>query len=159
MKCPACGSAEMVHETRDMPYTYKGETTTIKAVTGHYCPACGEGITDFPESTRVTTEMLAFNREVNATRIDPEEIAATRAALKLSQRDASALFGGGVNAFNRYEAGATRPPLSLVQLLRLLRNHPELLDEVKQNAPVAAQAAALTMKKPTAKALPAALRR
>lgn len=29
MKCPCCGAAELVHDTRDMPYTYKGEFTTI----------------------------------------------------------------------------------------------------------------------------------
>ncbi len=159
MKCPTCGAAEMVHDTRDLPYTYKGETTTISAVTGDFCPACGESITDFAESSRVSADMLAFNREVNATRIEPAEIAETRVALKLSQRDASVLFGGGINAFNRYEAGATRPPLSLVQLLRLLRNHPELLEEVRSNSPAAAQARPLGLKQPMAKPLPAALRR
>jgi HTH-type transcriptional regulator / antitoxin MqsA len=41
MKCPACGAAELVHDTRDMPYTYKGDSTTIEAVTGDFCPACG----------------------------------------------------------------------------------------------------------------------
>lgn len=159
MKCPVCGAAEMVHDTRDLPYTYKGETTIIKAVTGEFCPACGESITDFAESSRVSADMLAFNREVNATRIEPAEIAETRAALQLSQRDASILFGGGINAFNRYEAGATRPPLSLVQLLRLLRNHPELLEEVRKNSPATAQVQPLSMKQPNTKSLPAALRR
>ena len=42
MKCPCCAAAELVHDTRDMPYIYKGETTTIPAVTGDFCPACGE---------------------------------------------------------------------------------------------------------------------
>jgi len=26
MKCPVCGAAELIHDTRDLPYTYKGET-------------------------------------------------------------------------------------------------------------------------------------
>ena len=42
MKCPCCGVAELIHDTRDMPYIYKGETNTIPAVTGDFCPACGE---------------------------------------------------------------------------------------------------------------------
>ena len=42
MKCPCCGAAELIHDTRDMPYTYKGQTNTIPAVTGDFCPACGE---------------------------------------------------------------------------------------------------------------------
>ncbi len=32
MKCPVCGAAELIHDTRDLPSTYKGETTTIPAV-------------------------------------------------------------------------------------------------------------------------------
>jgi len=41
MKCPCCGAAELIPDTRDMPYTYKGEHTIIPAVTGDFCPACG----------------------------------------------------------------------------------------------------------------------
>ena len=37
MKCPVCGAAELIHDTRDLPYTYKGETTVIAAVTGDFC--------------------------------------------------------------------------------------------------------------------------
>lgn len=54
------------------------------------------------------------------------------ATLRLDQREAAALFGGGVNAFSRYETGKTKPPLALVQLLRLLERHPELLEEMRQ---------------------------
>jgi len=37
MKCINCGAAKMVHDTRDVPYTYKGESTTIPGVTGNFC--------------------------------------------------------------------------------------------------------------------------
>ena len=39
MKCPCCAATELIHDTRDMPYIYKGEATTIPAVTGNFCPA------------------------------------------------------------------------------------------------------------------------
>jgi len=61
-KCPACGAAELVHDTRELPYTYKGETTTIPAVAGDYCPACGESVLDAAQSARVSAAMLVFNR-------------------------------------------------------------------------------------------------
>lgn len=66
MKCPVCGAAELIHDTRDLPYTYKGETTTIPAVTGEFCPACDESITDMAETERVMREMQAFNKQANA---------------------------------------------------------------------------------------------
>jgi len=55
-----------VHNTRDIPYTYKGESTTIPAVTGDFCPACGEVFLEADESARASALMLDFNREVNA---------------------------------------------------------------------------------------------
>ena len=131
MKCPVCGAAKLVHDTRDMPYTYKGETTTIPAVTGDYCPACGEVISDAAESARTMALMLEFNKQVNAAIVDPEFIASVRKKLALDQRQAAEIFGGGVNAFSRYENGKTKPPLALVKLLKVLDRHPDLLDEVK----------------------------
>ena len=58
MKCPLCAAAELVHDTRDLPYTYKGETTLIPAVTGDFCPACGEAILNAAESSRTGAAML-----------------------------------------------------------------------------------------------------
>ncbi|GJI90609.1 MULTISPECIES: type II toxin-antitoxin system MqsA family antitoxin [Duganella] len=67
MKCPICGEAELIHGTRDIPYTYKGETIVIRAVTADLCPACGENILDAAESSRVNFAMLEFNRLVNVS--------------------------------------------------------------------------------------------
>ena len=64
MKCPTCGAAELVRDTRDLSYTHNGETTVIPAVTADFCPACGESITDKEETERVMREMLAFDRRV-----------------------------------------------------------------------------------------------
>jgi HTH-type transcriptional regulator/antitoxin MqsA len=130
MKCPNCGAAELIHDTRDIPYTYKGETTILKT-TGEFCPACGESIHDREDSERVMREMREFTRQVNAAIVDPAFIASVRKKLALDQREAAEIFGGGVNAFSRYENGKTKPPLALVKLLRVLDRHPELIDEVK----------------------------
>ena len=131
MKCPVCGEAKLIHDTRDLPYTYKGETTTIPAVTADFCPACNESITDLAETERVMREMQAFNKQVNAAIVDPGFIVNVRKKLDLGQREAGEIFGGGVNAFSRYENGKTRPSLALVKLLKVLERHPDLLNEVR----------------------------
>ena len=131
MKCPVCGAAELIHDTRDLPYTYKGETTMIPAVTANFCPACDESITDMAETERVMREMQAFHKQVNAAIVDPGFIIAVRKKLNLGQREAAEIFGGGVNAFSRYENGKTKPPLALVKLFKLLDRHPDLLDELR----------------------------
>ena len=131
MKCPSCAAAELVHDTRDMRYIYKGASTIIPAVTGDFCAACGEAVLDRAESTRTSTAMLEFNKQVNASIVDPDFIASVRKKLALDQREAAEIFGGGVNAFSRYENGKTKPPLALVKLLKVLDRHPDLLAEIR----------------------------
>ena len=131
MKCPVCGAAELVHDTRDQSYIYKGETTVLSAVSGDFCTACGESILNSDESRRTMDMMLEFHKQVNAAIVDPAFISDMRKKLHLDQREAAEIFGGGVNAFSRYETGKTKPPLSLVKLLKVLDKHPELLSEVR----------------------------
>ena len=131
MKCPACGAAKLVRDTRDLPYTYKGKSTVIPEVTGDYCPACGEAVLEADESVRSSALMMEFNKQVNAAIVDPAFIASIRRKLALDQREAGEIFGGGVNAFSRYENGKTKPPLALVKLLKVLDRYPDLLDEVR----------------------------
>lgn len=130
MKCENCGATQLVHDTRDVPYTYKGETTILPQVEGEFCRVCDESILGPAESRRTMDLMLAFNKQVNAAAVDPQFIVSVRKKLNLDQRQAGEIFGGGVNAFSRYELGKTKPPLALVKLLKLLNNHPELLAEV-----------------------------
>ncbi|MBW6420419.1 type II toxin-antitoxin system MqsA family antitoxin [Rhizobium sp. XQZ8] len=131
MKCSACGAAELIQRARDMPYTYKGEKTVIANVQGDYCPSCDEVILDDLEARRVSAAMLDFNKQINLTSVDPVFVATVRRKLKLDQKEAGDIFGGGVNAFSRYENGKAKPPVALVKLLKLLDKHPELLQEIR----------------------------
>lgn len=132
MKCPVCGAAELVHATRDLTSAYKGETIVVPAVQADWCPACNEALMGPEESARVMQDIKAFQQRVNASLVDPVFIVNVRKKLQLDQREAGELFGGGVNAFSRYETGKTRPPVALVQLFRLLDKHPDLLEEVRR---------------------------
>ena len=131
MKCPVCGRVELVHGTRDMPFTYKGQTTHVTAVTADWCDACGESLTGPAESERVMRAMNEFRQQVNAQDGNQELIRNVRKQLHLSQREAAELFGGGPNAFSRYERGSTEAPQPLVQLFKILGRHPELINELR----------------------------
>ncbi len=131
MKCPVCGSSEIVLDTRDIEHSYRGMTTAIPQVRGKFCLSCDDASLDPGESKRVSDAMLAFNREVNAMLGDPDFIAGVRKKLNLNQGEAGEIFGGGVNAFSRYETGTTKPPLALVKLFKVLERHPELLNEIR----------------------------
>lgn len=44
MQCPFCDRTDLIHDVRDMSYTYKGKSTTIADIEGHFCRGCKEGI-------------------------------------------------------------------------------------------------------------------
>jgi HTH-type transcriptional regulator/antitoxin MqsA len=54
-----------------------------------------------------------------------------REKLKLSQREAGGLLKVGENAFDKYERGLIEPSDPTSQLLRLLDQHPELVNELR----------------------------
>ena len=132
MNCPTCETGKLVAATRDMPYTYKGRKTVIKAVKGRFCDnrKCGEVVMDTDESIRTSREMLALNKKVNADLSPIDLLTQVRERLKITQQEAARVFGGGPNAFSRYESGKTKPPVALVKLFQLLDRHPEFYGEI-----------------------------
>ena len=132
MKCPTCETGNLVTAVRGMPYVYKGKKTVIKAVHGRFCdnPKCGEVVMEIGESVRTSKEMLEFNKKVNAELTPIHLLTQVRERLNLTQQEAARVFGGGPNAFSRYENGKTKPPVALVKLFQLLDRHPEFYDEI-----------------------------
>ncbi len=117
------------HWRRDMEVVYRERKTVIRAVSGWHCPACGECEFDAGEGRRYSAAVDAF-----AATVDQEiarEIKAIRKMLGLRQSDAGNLFGGGASAFSEYERGKTQPHKSTLLLMKLLHNHPELLNEIR----------------------------
>ena len=62
MKCPFCGADELIDDVRDISYTYRGESTTIPAVRGDFCLACGESVLAAAEASRVSAVRVEFNK-------------------------------------------------------------------------------------------------
>jgi len=60
MKCPVCGSAELETGSKDVPYTFRGQTTLLRNVRGQHCPACGETVMTRQESEAYTGKIKTF---------------------------------------------------------------------------------------------------
>ena len=101
MKCPTCGIGDLIVATRELPYSYKGKSTVIKAVKEKFCNnlKCREVVVDIDESARMSKEMLAFNKKVNRELTPIDLLANVRERFKLNQQQAAKVFGGGTNAF------------------------------------------------------------
>ncbi len=81
----------------------------MPSVIGDFCPACGEVVLNREHGNRYSELVGLFQRQVNSAFVDPDDIARVRRKLDLDQRQAAELFGGGVNAFSRYENGKAKP--------------------------------------------------
>lgn len=62
--------------------------------------------------------------------LKPSEVRAIRLRLKLSQRKADEILGGGPRAFQKYEFGEVMVSKPMAQLLRLLDRDPRRLKEL-----------------------------
>jgi HTH-type transcriptional regulator/antitoxin MqsA len=69
MKCPACGAAELIQDTRNVAYAYKGEATEIARVEGDYCPECGEIVLNQVSGDQYSHLIGKFQRQVNFKKI------------------------------------------------------------------------------------------
>ncbi len=130
MKCSVCGGAELASGVKKVPYTFRGHKTLIDAE-GDHCPACGEVSMDRDQANAYQARIRAYKAQIIAVTIEPEFIVSVRKKLALTQKEASEIFGGGVNAFSRYEKGVAQPHPSTIKLLRVLDHHPELLQEIR----------------------------
>lgn len=131
MKCPACGHPEMVTKVQDETLSYGGQSLTLHAMRGDFCPECGEGIWDADSYSRYTEAQAAIVRAVKGD--VGADIRRIRKSLKLTQTELSEVVGIGKVAFSRYERGETRPPAPLVKLLKLVERHPDLLAEMSRS--------------------------
>lgn len=129
IQCMSCGYNGMVREeNRTETITYAGESVTLKGLSGWFCSSCHDGWFDDVDQIRygkAGDELIHRARERQR-----KELRRIRKKLGLTQKEAAAIFGGGVNAFSRYEKGEIEPNTSTKKLLRLLDKHPELLKEV-----------------------------
>ena len=111
----SCGSQQ---EVIDLPGWYPADDPT--AENGLHDPA------DMQVSDRAITRMKA--REAGF--LTPDQIRQVRKRLRLTQRDAGRIIGGGPNAFQKYEAGDVLISKAADSALRLLANDPARLAEL-----------------------------
>jgi len=132
-------------ETRSHPSTGAKLKRDVRAFTVRYRDR--ERVVPLPgwypvkrggESLHVGDDMAVVDKALAELKAEcqgvlkPDEVRAIRLRLKLSQRKASELLGGGPRAFQKYESGEVLVSRPMTQLLRLLERDPRRLEELKQ---------------------------
>jgi HTH-type transcriptional regulator/antitoxin MqsA len=118
----------MTRETRKEPVSYKQHEALV-SVRGDFCDACGEAVFEGPALQARERAFLELRAQVEGV-LGPREVLAIREKLKLSQRQAGQLLGGGPRAFQKYESGEQQVSVPMANLLRLLARDPRRLKEL-----------------------------
>jgi HTH-type transcriptional regulator/antitoxin MqsA len=114
---------------RPFEVSYKGETIVVDA-SGYYPEGEGDGVLVGDDMAPIDAALKALRQEIDGVP-SPEKIKGLRSKLKLSQREAGALFKVGENAFDKYERGLVEPSGPTIQLMKLLDSHPELVNDLR----------------------------
>jgi HTH-type transcriptional regulator/antitoxin MqsA len=127
--CPIC-RGKLEHKKEDTVYEYKGKSVTISQP-AEYCLSCGESFLSADDIKATKKDIVDFKRSVDHL-LKTKEIKSIRKKLKLTQQEASKIFGGGIRSFYKYETGENNPHRSLDILLRLIDKKKIDLDDVLQ---------------------------
>lgn len=115
--------------TKEVAVKVRGESCIVPKVKGWHCPVCGDiEYTDKDSSDRMWKAVEALGAKAKVR--DAAMLAHARKRLKLTQKQAADLTGGGHNAFSRYERGEAVPMRAVINLFKLLDKHPELVKEL-----------------------------
>ena len=123
--CPETGKV-MRRGVRPMTLTYKSQSITVQQP-GWYTDDGENGMhvgSDLKVSDRALNLMKARERGF----LEPKEIRRIRKKLALTQREAGRLIGGGVNDFQKYEAGDILISSGISNALRMLDRNPDNLN-------------------------------
>ncbi len=119
-------------DVRPFVVTYKGKSKTVD-LPGYYPERGDEGVHVGNDMEATDAALRALKEEVEGIP-SPSTIRRVRKKLKLSQREAGGILKVGESAFDKYERGLVEPSGPTSQLLRLLDRHPELIEELRQQA-------------------------
>lgn len=142
--CPNCAQGELRTERVEKTFHYRGQTLTIPDFVVAVCSECAESYVAPGENVEAMARLRTFQQEADAALdrrraaeglLTPAQIKAIRKQFGYPQSRFSLLLGMGAKTFARYEAGMVAQSRTMDHLLRILRDHPELIAEFVSKRP------------------------
>ncbi len=125
IKCIECGSENVKLLTdNENTFNYRG-TTLLAPMDYSVCEECGQefiGTTQIIENDKRAREA----RKTVDGLLSAKEIKTIRERLRLTQEEAAQVFGGGKNAFSKYERAEVCHSVSMDKLIRAANQVPAL---------------------------------
>lgn len=145
-ECKVCKSQKVKMLTDYEEIAYKGSQLRV-LLEYSVCELC--------EREFVSKDQIANNEKIirDAKKIhdglfSSQEITEARTKLGLTQEQASLVFGGGRNAFSKYERGEVSQSVAMDKLIKQALKHPVVFNDLLESADVSINAS-LVISKPT----------
>lgn len=123
LTCPVCEEGHLTESTFADDFKHGKKTLHIDGLECYLCNTCGADPV-FPDQIRRNHLHIADFKRVEDGLLTGAEIKNIRDHLSLSQSVAACIFGGGENAFSKYERGDALQTKAMDTLLRLTAKNP-----------------------------------
>ena len=132
--CVVCKSEDIKSLTAVETVLYKGTELQIP-LEYSVCNGCGR---EFVPKAQILRGEIAFRnaKKKHDGLLSSTEISQARAKLSISQEQASKVFGGGKNAFSKYERGEVSQSVAMDKLIRVCLKHHHVFEELARKAGV-----------------------
>ncbi|MDA3935011.1 MAG: type II toxin-antitoxin system MqsA family antitoxin [Gammaproteobacteria bacterium] len=124
--CPDCETGHLHVQTYSDAFDYKGNALTVDGLQCWVCDHCESEIIR-ADQIRHGDKLFADARRRFDGLLTGDDIVQLRKKLGLTQHQAADLFGGGANAFSKYERGDVTQSVAMDRLMRIVARFPALL--------------------------------
>lgn len=131
MICPVCEEGHLHEDHFAGEFKHGNQTVHVDDLECYRCDVCGADPVLEDQIRRNHLKVADAKRRMDGL-LSGDEIKATREFLHLSQSEAAELFGGGANAFSKYERGDVLQSKPMDRLLRLSARFPFLLNALRE---------------------------
>lgn len=128
--CPACEIGTLRAQSAQREYTYGDQAfglTTLYSL----CDECGTELVT-PEQAKANDRLIREEHRRIDGFLSATQIRAIRTRLDITQQDAACLFGGGPNAFSKYERVEVVQSVAMDRLMRVVDAVPGAFDALVQ---------------------------
>jgi HTH-type transcriptional regulator/antitoxin MqsA len=127
--CLLCDSENTSLHSFNDEINYKGEKLNVE-LQEIRCDSCGFEF--IPKDLILSNEYKIREAKRLADKLlTSEEIKTIRSSLSLTQEQAATIFGGGRNAFSKYERSEVIQSVAMDRLMRISSKYPHILNELK----------------------------
>ena len=133
--CPICEQSHLEAATHTGNLDHSGQTLEVPGLEFWQCSSCGADPV-YPDQARRNHRRFQDARRKADGLLTGAEIASIRRRHGLTQSEAAKIFGGGTNAFSKYERGDVIQSVAMDRLLRLASADAAALRRLQQLAGV-----------------------